>query len=407
MHYPVAGILLVAGMALLSATGAALVLAKSGFPLPDERKRLGTVDGLRGYLALSVMLHHFIIWFQIVYLGGSWAAPTVHLFNSLGSGGVGLFFMATGFVFYPRILQGFAAVDWRALYIGRVFRIVPAMVASMAIIAPIVLMRVRFQVSGHWYQQIPHFGLWLTGWSEPPLFGYADTGRLNAYVFWSLWYEWVFYILLLPALALLADLIRGRAPSWLLPLALAAASAGAELLPFRLLISQFMPSFAAGMLAFELRSRPAVAAVLQSRRMTPWVFAALIVAAVVTAVPYRMPQLLVYGVFFACVACGNRLGGVLSSKAALVLGECSFSIYILHGIVLDVLFMHIIPRLGPASSTAALATLPIVAPCVVLFAALISLAIEKPFIRYGKMLARRLPARIGRQAVAGGNFYGT
>ncbi|HQT75920.1 MAG TPA: acyltransferase family protein, partial [Rhodopila sp.] len=306
MHYPVAGILVVAGAALLSATGTASILGRIGFPIPDERKRLGTVDGLRGYLALSVLLHHFIIWFQITYLGGSWVAPTVDLFNSLGSGGVGLFFMATGFVFYPRILQGFAAVDWKALYLARVFRILPAMATALAVIVLIVQVRVGFPVSFHWYQQIPRLGIWLTGWSEPPLFGHADTGRINAYVFWSLRYEWVFYILLLPILAILSDWIRGRVPSWIIPLSLIAASASAGLLPFRLFATHFMPSFAAGMLAFELRSRPAAVAILRSPKVAAGVFAALIVTASVTAFPYSSPQIVIYGLFFTCIACGNR-----------------------------------------------------------------------------------------------------
>jgi peptidoglycan/LPS O-acetylase OafA/YrhL len=118
------------------------------------------------------------------------------------------------------------------------------------------------------------------------------------------------------------------------------------------------------------------------------VFAALVVAGSLTAFPYFMPQLAVYGLFFACVACGNRFGGVLSNKAALILGEASFSIYLLHGIVLDILFVNILPVIAPGSRIVALAALPLAAACVACTAACVFLLIEKPGIRYGKKLAR-------------------
>lgn len=30
--------------------------------VPDAATRIGCIDGLRGYLALSVMVHHFAVW---------------------------------------------------------------------------------------------------------------------------------------------------------------------------------------------------------------------------------------------------------------------------------------------------------------------------------------------------------
>jgi hypothetical protein len=38
--------------------------------------------------------------------------------------------------------------------------------------------------------------------------------------------------------------------------------------------------------------------------------------------------------FFAAVACGNPIGGVLATGGALVLGKCFYGLYPLHGIVL-------------------------------------------------------------------------
>ena len=41
---------------IILATGLASLAGRLGFPLPGDTGRLGAVDGLRGYLALSVML---------------------------------------------------------------------------------------------------------------------------------------------------------------------------------------------------------------------------------------------------------------------------------------------------------------------------------------------------------------
>lgn len=51
------GAVLAAAMAVLAGTA----LARAGFPLPAPHKRIGCVDGLRGFLALSVLAHHFVI----------------------------------------------------------------------------------------------------------------------------------------------------------------------------------------------------------------------------------------------------------------------------------------------------------------------------------------------------------
>ncbi len=77
-----------------------------GFPLASGKDRIGCTDGLRGYLALFVLAHHFFIWVQIDRPGGTWAKPTVDVFNNFGQGTVALFFMTTGLVFYPYILSG-------------------------------------------------------------------------------------------------------------------------------------------------------------------------------------------------------------------------------------------------------------------------------------------------------------
>ena len=389
MPYPIATILAGAACAYLLATLCGAALARWGFPLPPAGRRLGCIDGLRGYLAISVLIHHFIIWIQVLRLGTGWTAPTMYVFNQFGAGAVALFFMTTGFVFYPRVLAGLRATSWPAVYVTRIFRIVPMTAASVVLIAAVVMLR-----TGHG----PGHGdaavvlKWLTTWGEPDLLGYPDTGRMNAYVLWSLWFEWLFYLFVLPVCAGLMDLLRGRAPSWMVPALLLLFGWKGQLLPIAYpavvaSLMPYLPLFAIGMLAFECQRRTWLAAVLARPAMGLVAGLALVFAAKWNQTPYSSSMPL-YGIGFGCIACGNSLFGLLRTRGALVLGECSFGIYLVHGLVLSLIYTDA-AGLTARMPTYALPALLIPAAIAVTFlTAGTHLAVERPFIRLGSRLAR-------------------
>ncbi|MBN9554219.1 MAG: acyltransferase family protein, partial [Alphaproteobacteria bacterium] len=241
---------------------------------------------------------------------------------------------------------------------------------------------------------------WISSWDEVPLLGYADSGRLNAYVLWSLRYEWLFYILLLPMCAAAMDSVRTlRWPTWLVPAGFLIAAISGRMVVRKVGLSVpvlgYLPLFAIGMLAYELSKSPAI----KSALMKPWigvlVFAGLIVGMLISSSPYGI-ALPFFSFFFVCVACGNSFGGLLGGRGALILGECSFSIYLLHGIILDILFVE------ASGFHARIATqfLPIVLPLATLavtaVAAISFLVIERPSISLGKRLARWLSRSNGK-----------
>lgn len=389
-NYPVAAIAVGAVAACIVATVAGSVLVRAGFPLPSGDRRIGCIDGLRGYLALSVLIHHFIIWLQVTRLGGTWSAPGINLFNSLGSGGVALFFMTTGLVFYPRVLAGFRKTSWPATYATRVFRIVPLVVFSVAVITVIVMLRTGHRPDG----AFPAAALqWVTSWGEPPLLGYADSGRLNAYVLWSLWYEWLFYIFMLPACAFGMDLIRGRLPNWILPAGLLAAALVVRRYHVPGGLVPYMPLFAIGMLAFECQRNSTIRHILKVRWMALPAIACLAAGMVSAPTPYGIVQLPLYGFFFVAVACGNDLAGLLRTRGALLLGECSYGIYLLHGTVLSLLFVEGASIVSPLATEHLPILLPLAALAVACITPVVHLAIERPAIRAGRSIARHLPSR--------------
>ena len=248
---------------------------------------------------------------QVTSLGGSWEQPSVHLFEQLGAGGVALFFMTTGLVFYPRVIAGFRICSWPAIYITRLFRIVPLIGVSVIIMTSIIAVR-----TGHGLDSAfpMAFVKWVTSWSEPPLLGYSDSGRLNAYVLWSLRYEWLFYIFVLPACALAMDLIRGRLPSWTVPIALLVGAFTARLLHITTIgIVTYLPLFAIGMLAFECQRHENIARPLRTSGAGIVAAAALGIGLTAFQTPYTF-ALPLFSYFFICVACGNTMGGLLGRE---------------------------------------------------------------------------------------------
>jgi peptidoglycan/LPS O-acetylase OafA/YrhL len=389
--YPTVAIVICLPLAFVAASYLASGLVRLGFPVTPEKNRIGCVDGLRGYLALSVVMHHFIVWLQITRLGGTWEAPGVPLFNQLGAGAVALFFMTTGLVFYPRVLTGFRATSWVFVYVTRVFRIVPLILVSLALITAIIARRMGGGVPLD-ASYLRAAAIWISTWAEPPLLGYADAGRLNAYVLWSLKYEWLFYILLLPACALAMDLIRGRLPSIVVPLALLGLGlAGRAAIGMSALYSvmTFLPLFALGMLAYETAQRPAIARWLRRTEAAVVAAGALAVSVTIFPTPYEA-ALPAYALVFACVAAGNSFFGLLNRKGALVLGECSYGIYLLHGTLLNVLFTEG-AGLTAAFSTQALPVLMIAAAAAVAIITPVTfLLVERPALMLGRRLGRAL-----------------
>ena len=106
--------------------------------LSSRSGRYGTLDGLRGYLALSVVFHHYVItWYWKV--GGSWGRPPEDYFQNYGKIGVAIFFMITGFLFISKVMGSAGKLNWFMLYESRIFRIFPLYIFAVAIISVVVL----------------------------------------------------------------------------------------------------------------------------------------------------------------------------------------------------------------------------------------------------------------------------
>ena len=391
-NFPVATVVIagLAGMTLATLLGD--VVARMGFPVPDERRRLGAIDGLRGYLALFVMVHHFATYLLLSMAGGGWRDVEVPMLQNFGAGSVSLFFMITGALFFPKTWNGIGGNDWRSMYISRVFRIIPLQAATVAAIALVALTRVD-GIGNSWISFPARFALWLTSYSQPMLFGYRGTAQINAFVLWSLWAEWKFYVFALPLIALAFSLVGARRGRWPIPVLLLGGGMAFGWSGVGALGKLDFSMFACGMIALLVRrSRLAPAF---AGPAAAWI-AGICLLLVVTLLPGpdRPLPLAGYTLFFTCVICGNRFGGLLGTRGALVLGEASFGIYMLHGVLLNVVFVSgggLIPSIPVAARPWLL--VPMI-PAMSGLAFLTYLLIERPAIGIG----RRVAGRWGRPA---------
>lgn len=363
-------------IAMMSALAAGKLLG-----ITSPRGRNVAVDGLRGYLAFGVFLHHAVVWY--FYLrSGAWGLPPASIYRELGATCVSLFFMITGYLFVGKLLDARARpIDWLALYISRVLRLTPLYLLAMC-----VLFLMVGALSG-WQLREPLSALLAGAWqwlmfsifAAPDLNVVHSTAVLIAFVTWTLAYEWLFY-LCLPALAVV---LRAKAPVVLI----VGCSLLAVIVALNMRGATFPSSFAKGAIAAFISRQTRIAFLLR-RPM----FGAIILAAAWVALFGHVPRLAMtalIAVAFCVVACGNTAFGLLSNRAAVVLGDISYGVYLLHGLVLSATFIFLVGSQRQATSSPMNHWLIVMAVgvAVVTISALTYRFIEQPSMRRVKSLS--------------------
>lgn len=366
---------------LLAIVAAALLTAAAcgrwiGSPAGSDR--LARIDGLRGYLALFVFVHHGRIWYDYLHTG-RWEAPASNLYTHLGQSSVALFFMITGLLFFGRVLAGRERpIDWPRLALSRVMRLAPLYFSVLALLCLAIWLLSANELKVPAGQLAGDVLRWATFTvaGAPDLNQFGDTWRITAGVTWSLPYEWLFYA----SLPLQALLLRAR-------VSLPAVLIGGVLLALILTVFQplrfYLLTFACGMFAAWL-ARSARWQAFAGRPLAG-LPALVCLALLVLVFPtlYDWWALAVLGIAFCLIAGGNDLFGLLRWRPSVLLGEISYSVYLLHGIVLFTLFHGIVgidvaARWSPLAYSAVVVALT---PVLIALCALSFVAIERPGIR--------------------------
>jgi len=325
---------------LVSAFAAAYCL-RNRVALGDVAGRFSSIDGLRGYLALGVFVHHAAIWF--FYLrGGAFGEMPSNLYNNLGKASVSVFFMITGLLFYAKILESDSKpLVWTRLFVSRLLRLGPLYVVTVLVGVVVIAYLSGFHLNVSAKKVVQEIVQWgsFTMLGSPDINGHSDTQPLLGPT-WSLRYEWFFY-LLLPTFAVISG---RRAPLMLVLIGLGTCALAL------LLKHPLMPalSFVGGIVAAKLATggygvkRFAVTPTASAIVLACFAYALLGFAA-----PFTLAQGVVLTVAFCLIACGNTLFGILGWKTSRVLGEITYSMYLLHSLLLFGVFQLLI---GPAQS---------------------------------------------------------
>jgi peptidoglycan/LPS O-acetylase OafA/YrhL len=86
-----------------------------------KQSRFVSIDGLRGYLAFFVFIHHACVWYFYLH-SGDWKIPPSKIYTHFGQTSVSFFFMITAFLFFLKLLESDnKKIDWTRLFISRIF----------------------------------------------------------------------------------------------------------------------------------------------------------------------------------------------------------------------------------------------------------------------------------------------
>lgn len=307
--------------------------------LSDSSKHeFSALDGLRGFMAFGVFLHHASYWINY-HKDDGWHGGLSHLYGNLGNASVGVFFMLTGFLFSVKLIDSRGKdVDWGRIFISRLMRLGPLYFTLLAIMLCIAVWNSNFVQISTSTQLRSQLITWLL-FTVPGYEGFngqADMGLYAAGVIWTLPYEWFFYFML-PTLGLLLG-VRSQSVFWLSVSLLCIVFVDSWALDKSLFYS-----FLGGVIAATIVRGGWFRPYLSGTGAHWLVLAALVIGYSSFHGRMNFPRLMLFTFVLSALASGVSVFGLFTSKAARALSTVSYGVYLLHGLVLYVVFMFVIP----------------------------------------------------------------
>ena len=345
-----------------------------------NQARFVGLDGIRGYLALGVFIHHYVIFWAYLQLG-KWDAPPHNVENELGRASVAIFFMITAFLFWRRASTT-KDLDLRKFIISRLFRIYPLFLLIFSLLCLGVAYKSGWAIHEPITTMSRHIASWFC-FNTPAINGYKDTWMVISGVTWTLRYEALFYI----SLPFLVAIFLKKNEAWKKILALAIV---AFLIWHFEPAKSIAPAFFGGIIAVYWGTDKRRIELLKGRTGSIIGIASVACVLFLLFKPFTLIGLALLTVFFVTISSGNTFFGLLETPFSLWLGEISYSIYLWHGIILWFAMLNVLPRFKAFHLTTAwfVAGAFCLTPIVVLLSCATHLLIEKPFIALGQRIAR-------------------
>jgi peptidoglycan/LPS O-acetylase OafA/YrhL len=288
----------------------------------ESSERYEALDGLRGFLAIGVFFQHAVQNYSF-FQTGAWHITDERFYRFLGGEAVILFFITTSFLYWSKVISNNGGAEMFRLYRSRLLRLAPLYIFSGFIVSVIALYNTGFEIAGVGSFFIDIF-YWLTlGLHTITSFNGFDIIPINAGIHWTLRYEWAFY-LILPLLALLPKNKYGK-------IAMVFVLIGVLLMPDR----GYWAIFLFGILsAYVVHSYPTFVWFKKQKWSALLPVLGLFMVYFINYKPYSYIQYFLSFLVFLCFVYGNNLFGLLKIPSAKFLSTISYSIYLLHGIVL-------------------------------------------------------------------------
>lgn len=348
-----------------------------------------SLDGLRGLLSISVYLHHSEIWYTYIKTG-IWASAQGNFFAYLGTGSVMIFFMISGFLFINKILLSNEIIDWNAFFVSRILRIAPAYYLAATSIFILVYIKTSGKLNTDLFILFKQIFKWicLGFFGTPDLNGLKDTWVINAGVLWSLSFEWCFYFLL----PLIAFLINRKKISIFIVISCLSAYQLLKITPdFTILLPFLLGGITAKINLMKLPR-------LQKRKVDNFLLIILMLfLCILNVSPTSFIGISLMWIIFSLIVIHGSSIGWLKNSTFRLLGDISYSLYLIHGIILYVTFEFVI-GLDVASKFTLFQHWGVIilsAPIIVGFSLLSYKIVELPCINASPKLSRVISCRIG------------
>ncbi|HET9364679.1 MAG TPA: acyltransferase [Candidatus Angelobacter sp.] len=375
-------------------------------PVPPVQGKTGYkphLEGMRGILALSVFFHHAVVWW-FVLTEGQWKLPPSNFYSQMAVIPVTLFFFLTGFLFWSKLLVK-PKQEWKSFLRARILRLAPAYLGAMVLF----VLSVAALSHGVRHESWPSLFFNIGRWTPFAFGGEPDINRLPHTVYlmtvvWSLRWEWLFYIAV-PFLGWFA--IKRWRSLWLIA-AVLALFAGSELLAngsYRIhgagtaawFLRHCAYNFSVGIIVACLVGRYDWRKAAQSWIASVVALGVLGGVAVTFPVSYGYGALesIILGLPFLIFAYGNDMYGLLRTKSLVFLGQISYSVYMLHCLVLGTVIIGL-HKYVPRSPLAYWGVMAILGIAVVLISTLSHRWLEAPFMHGPKTAQQKtvsLPQR--------------
>jgi len=243
--------------------------------------------------------------------------------------------MLSGYLFIAKLINSkIKPFHWRKFYISRILRIVPLYVFMVFVALLMTLHASEYQLREPIFSFLKHIGVWLSFsfFGSPPVNEVSQIAIIG--VAWTLPYEWFFYAIL-PLIALILRV----SVSW--PYLIFAALSAVGLYywnPNLILVS----AFGFGGIAAIISQLSGLPNLLRGK------FAASLAIIILLIITFALPSggnfisRTLLCMAFIIVASGNSIFGVLNIRLAQSLGDHSYSIYLMHSIVLYIAFKFIL-----------------------------------------------------------------